>query len=167
MKKDILTIIFTAVVLMLYFMCNVYAYPLEDDPIEKDSYEKINQQQSQKDNTPIYDIVTYANYFVGYPYVYGGNSLTKGIDCSHFVYKILLNTGHYNGKYVTSSHWAYLGEPVASLEQAIAGDIIVYSGHVAIYDGEGKLIEAQAPGVGITNTRKATSAYIIAIRRFE
>ena len=40
-------------------------------------------------------IVAYADQFVGNPYVWGGNSLTNGIDCSHFVYQVLKNTGAY------------------------------------------------------------------------
>lgn len=124
-------------------------------------------EQVQKDILFSYDIVSYANEFVGNPYVYGGNSLTNGIDCSHFVYQVLTNTGNYDGEYVTSTSWAGLGDSVSSLDQAIAGDVIVYSGHVAIYDGEGGLIEAQSPSAGITNTRSADSSTIIAIRRFE
>ena len=111
-------------------------------------------------------IVTYANQFVGNPYVWGGNSLTNGCDCSHFVYNILKDVGVYKGGYTTSRNWAYLGKSIPSIEQAQAGDVIVYSGHVAIYDGKGKIIEAQSSSAGITNNRSAISSYIFAIRRF-
>lgn len=112
------------------------------------------------------DIVQYANQFVGNPYRWGGNSLINGCDCSHFVWNVLKDTGHYDGEYRSSSHWRGLGQKVDSLEQAIAGDVIVYSGHVAIYDGQGCIIEAQNYGVGITNNRSVQCSYIIAIRRF-
>ena len=34
------------------------------------------------------EVVEYAKKFVGNPYVYGGTSLTKGADCSGFVYSV-------------------------------------------------------------------------------
>ena len=111
-------------------------------------------------------IVAYADQFVGCPYVWGGNSLTNGCDCSHFVWNVLRNCGVYSGGYSTSGGWAYLGSPVASLSQAQAGDVIVYSGHVAIYDGYGCIVEAQSPSAGITHYRAAASIPIVAIRRF-
>lgn len=111
-------------------------------------------------------IVKYANKFVGNPYVWGGNSLTHGCDCSHFVYNVIKDTTKYSGGYTTSRNWAYLGKAVPSIKKAQAGDVIVYSGHVAIYDGKGKIIQAQSSSAGITNNRSATSTYIIAIRRF-
>lgn len=108
----------------------------------------------------------YANQFVGNSYLWGGNSLTNGIDCSHFVYQVLSNTGYYDGEYATSGEWASLGESVSSLSEARAGDVIVYSGHVAIYDGNGGIVEAQSSSTGITNYRSADYKSIVSIRRF-
>ena len=113
------------------------------------------------------DIVDYASQFVGNPYSYGGNSLTDGIDCSHFVYQVLTNTGHYNGGYATSDGWVNLGSSVSSLDDAVAGDVVVYPGHVGIYDGSGGLIEAQGSATGITSGRSADHGTILAIRHFE
>lgn len=112
------------------------------------------------------DIVAYADQFVGNPYVWGGDSLTNGIDCSHFVWRVLLNTGHYTRSYMTSSGWRTAGMPVASLSEAVAGDIICYDGHVAIYDGNGMIVEAKGRKWGITHDRRADHATILAIRRF-
>ena len=112
------------------------------------------------------DIVVYAKQFVGNPYVWGGDSLTNGCDCSHFVCNVLKDTGHYNGGWVKSTNWQYQGEPVESLENALAGDVIVYDGHVAIYDGKGKIVEARGTAYGITDDRAADAKEIIAIRRF-
>lgn len=113
------------------------------------------------------DIVSYADQFIGNPYLYGGNSLTDGIDCSHFVYQVLTNTGHYDGGYATSDGWASLGSSVSSLDEAVAGDVIVYPGHVAIYDGEGGIVQAQGSEAGITHSRDADYKDIIAIRHFD
>lgn len=111
-------------------------------------------------------IVAEALKYVGNPYVNGGNSLTNGIDCSHFVWKILQNSIGYSGGYTTSSDWRTRGQAVADLSQAGAGDVICYSGHVAIYDGNGKIVEAQSTKAGITSNRKAENSKILAIRRF-
>ena len=111
-------------------------------------------------------IVSYAEQFVGNPYVWGGSSLTNGVDCSHFVWLVLRDTIGYSGGYTTSGNWASRGTAVASLAQAQAGDIIVYSGHVAIYDGNGGIVEAKGSAYGITRDRSADHAPIVAIRRF-
>lgn len=110
-------------------------------------------------------IVDYANKYVGGKYSWGGDSLTGGIDCSHFVTQVLTNTGNYSGGYRTSGEWASAGTSVSSLSDAKAGDVIVYSGHVSIYDGKGGQIEAQSSKAGITNNRKVNSSKIVAIRR--
>ncbi|MDO4478908.1 MAG: NlpC/P60 family protein [Lachnospiraceae bacterium] len=112
------------------------------------------------------DIVEFACRWLGNPYVWGGNSLTNGIDCSHFVWQVLRATGHYSGGYMTSGYWAGAGQRVGSLAEARAGDIIVYSGHVAIYDGNGMIVEAKGSAWGITHDRAADCKRIIAIRRF-
>ena len=135
-------------------------YYSEDIDIEE-QYQEVYIDDS--DN----DIIDYADQFLGNPYVYGGNSLTDGIDCSHFVWQVLSNTGHYEGDYTTSDGWANLGESVSSLDNAVAGDVIVYSGHVAIYDGEGGIVQAQGSEAGITHSRDADYKDIIAIRHFD
>lgn len=113
------------------------------------------------------DIVNYARQFVGKtPYSWGGNSYETGMDCSHFVWNVLKDTGAYDGDYVTSDGFLGLGETVDGLENAQAGDVIVYNGHVAIYDGEGGIIEAKGAAYGTTNDRAADSSEIIGIRRF-
>lgn len=113
------------------------------------------------------DIVNYARQFVGKtPYAWGGNSYETGMDCSHFVWNVLKDTGAYDGDYVTSDGFLGLGEAVDGLENAQAGDVIVYNGHVAIYDGEGSIIEAKGAAYGTTNDRAADSSEILGIRRF-
>lgn len=111
-------------------------------------------------------IVSYAEQFLGNPYVWGGSSLTHGADCSHFVWLVLRDTIGYSGGYTTSGGWASRGRPVSSLAAAQAGDVIVYSGHVAIYDGNGMIVEAKGSRYGITHDRRADCKSIVAIRRF-
>ena len=77
-----------------------------------------------------------------------------------------MHTGHYSGEYMTSYYWRTAGEAVPSLEMAQAGDVICYEGHVALYDGNGMIIEAKGSRWGITHDRQATCKPILAIRRF-
>lgn len=88
------------------------------------------------------DIVDYACQWVGNRYVWGGNSLENGIDCSHFVWQVLKNTGHYSGGWVKSTYWKNEGTPVGSVSDMQPGDVIVWTGHVAIYIGDGKYVHA-------------------------
>ena len=114
-------------------------------------------------------IVDYALNFVGNPYVKGGTSLTGGCDCSGFVYSILKDLKLYKGARIKSDDWASQGTKVkGGLANAQAGDVIVYSGHVGIYDGNGKLIEAKGRKWGITNDRspKKVKHKFLGVRRF-
>ena len=110
-------------------------------------------------------IIAYADSFVGNPYVWGGCSLTQGCDCSHFVWLVLRDTIGYDGGWVKSTKWLNRGTVVSSLK-AQPGDVIVYQGHVAFYDGNEYLIEALNPRKGIVHERKADSTHFIGIRRF-
>lgn len=112
------------------------------------------------------EIVAFADRYVGYPYVWGGCSLTEGCDCSHFVWLVLRHCGAYDGEYMTSGGFPYAGEKVNSLSEARAGDVICYPHHVAIYDGNGLIVEAKGAEWGITHDRTADHTTILAIRRF-
>lgn len=108
------------------------------------------------------DIVAYAQQFVGNPYVWGGNSLTNGVDCSGFVHLVYAHFGISTPRY--SQAFKSVGQPV-SYQNIQAGDVVVYPGHVAIYIGNGCIVEAQSTRAGITNTRPVNCHTITAIRR--
>lgn len=94
-------------------------------------------------------IVEEADKYVGWlPYVWGGTDLTKGVDCSGFVCAIYEKFG-YN-LWNIRTDLIYAGREV-SLEEAQAGDIIVYNGHVAIYDGAGGKYHAPTEGYMVTH----------------
>lgn len=107
------------------------------------------------------DVVAYASQFLGNPYVLGGTSLTEGADCSYFVMAVYQHFGISVPR--TSYEQRNCGQAV-SYENAKPGDIICYSGHVAIYIGNGKIIHASNPRTGICYGN-ATYRTIVAVRR--
>lgn len=110
------------------------------------------------------EVVSYANQFVGNPYVWGGNSLTEGCDCSGFVVQVYKHFGINLSGSRNSAALRSVGQKV-SYENLQPGDIVCYSGHVAIYAGGGLIVEAQSTATGITNYRPVTCHKIVAIRR--
>ncbi len=110
------------------------------------------------------DVVAYANQFVGYPYTWGGTDPTNGgADCSGFVYYVYKHFGINYGR-LTSYGWRSVGQEV-SYNNMQPGDIVCYAGHVGIYAGGGRIVEAQSTAAGITNTRSVNCHPIITIRR--
>lgn len=107
------------------------------------------------------EVVDYAMQFVGNPYVWGGTSLTNGADCSGFVQSIFRHFGISLPR--TSYEQRSCGQGV-SYSNAQPGDLICYSGHVAIYAGGGRIVGAQSSAVGIA-TQNATYRTILAVRR--
>ena len=104
--------------------------------------------------------------YIGNPYVYGGNSLTNGIDCSGFVQQIHAKFGISTPRNSTSLR--YGGKAVA-VSDMMPGDVVCYEGHVAIYIGGGQIVHASNskpyPAGGI----KTSNAYyrtIVAVRRY-
>lgn len=136
------------------------------DPSENEAFPYKKETVYEVKTSTGNGIITFAKQFVGRPYVWGGNSLTDGIDCSHFVWQILTRCGAYDGEYTTSGGWRSLGTEVASLDEARAGDVICYNGHVALYGGEGKIVEALNENAGITCDRPVDCDTILTIRRF-
>lgn len=107
-------------------------------------------------------VVDYARQFLGNPYVYGGNSLTNGTDCSGFVKGVYAAFGINLPR--TSSEQRSVGYAV-SLSEIQPGDIVCYSGHVGIYAGNNTLIHASNEETGITLTSPVTYRSVLAVRR--
>ena len=107
-------------------------------------------------------VANYACQFVGNPYVWGGTSLTNGADCSGFVMSVYANFGV--GLPHSSSAMRGVGYGV-SLSEAQPGDIICYSGHVAIYCGNNTIVHASTAATGIKYTSPANYKPILAVRR--
>lgn len=130
------------------------------------------QQSSSSQNTTSYTVgegselgvavAEYALQFVGNPYKWGGTSLTNGADCSGFVMSVYANFG------VSLPHSSKAdrtqGYAVDGLENAQPGDLICYSGHVALYIGNGQIVHAANSKKGII-VSNADYKKILAIRR--
>lgn len=145
---------------------------LEKERLEREKAQKAAKKAAQKKQITYVSadggtemgraVAEYALQFVGNPYKWGGTSLTKGADCSGFVMKVYENFG------VSLPHSSAAdrkqGYAVDGLENAQPGDLICYSGHVALYIGDGQIVHAASKKSGI-KTSRADYKKILAIRR--
>ena len=100
-------------------------------------------------------VVAEARKYVGLPYVWGGTSMTKGVDCSGLVQSVYKTLGYDLPR--LSADQARSGRPVASMAEAQPGDLIAWDNssrnngadHIAIYIGDGKMIEAPRTGLDV------------------
>lgn len=106
-------------------------------------------------------IAKYGCQFIGNPYVLGGTSLTNGADCSGFVWRIYKDFGYSLPR--TSYEQRSAGTEV-SYDEMQPGDLVCYSGHVAMYIGGGKIVHASSAKTGIKVSNVGYRS-IITIRR--
>ena len=113
-------------------------------------------------------VVNYASQFVGNPYVYGGSSLTNGTDCSGFTRGVYKKFGK-RLPHSSSAQRRYGKKVKGGIKNAKAGDLICYSGHVAIYMGNNKIVHASNsapyPRGGIKISNNARYRRIVTVRR--
>ncbi|MGZ6788336.1 MAG: C40 family peptidase [Mycobacteriaceae bacterium] len=96
-------------------------------------------------------IVNFAKQFLGTPYVWGGTNLKTGVDCSGLVQAVYSHFGIHLPR--ISYQQANFGQRVA-LDQLRPGDLVAWNNssrnpgadHIAIYAGNGMIIEAPRPG---------------------
>lgn len=114
-------------------------------------------------------IFSYGEQFLGVPYVYGGTSLTTGLDCSSFVQQVYQNAIGISLPR-TSREQVNCGAAVASLAEAKAGDLLFYCDaqgvidHVAIYMGDYKILHCSLSQGGVVITAYNYSTEPVAIR---
>ena len=99
-------------------------------------------------------ISDFAMQFVGYPYVWAGNT-PSGFDCSGFTQYVILNTvgydiGHANGGQMNYGAWVDAGD-------LQPGDLVFFAGtygagvsHAGVYIGDHQFVHAENYGTGVT-----------------
>lgn len=102
------------------------------------------------------DIVEYARDYIGCDYVYG-HSGPDTFDCSGFVRYVFANFGidlpHSSREYWNNPTDYGSVIDYNSTDNALPGDIISWNGHVAIYTGNGYVIEAANSRVGVAERK--------------
>lgn len=138
--------------------------------------DKSDNKDDGSDNTPVsspgnaalgQQIADMGCNYIGNKYVFGGNSLTGGIDCSGFVQQIHKKFGISTPR---SSGAIRSGGKAVSYADRMPGDVICYSGHVAIYIGNNKIVHASNsapyPKGGIKISSPANYRTVLAVRRY-
>lgn len=106
------------------------------------------------------EIVAYARQFIGKSYVWG-TAGPNTFDCSGLVKYVFANFGislpHSTGMLWErpSAYGTVVG--TGRTNNAVAGDLILWSGHVAIYTENGHCVEALNPKYGVTEAVSVNS----------
>ena len=126
------------------------------------SKQDITTANAIPDTTKGNAIVEYAKKFLGTPYVWGGNSLTRGCDCSGFTKGVFKHFGVNLPRY--SQDQASVGKAVSS-SNIQAGDLIVYQGHVAIVVDKNHIIHASSTSGKVVIRSNPFYRSVVSIRR--
>lgn len=128
--------------------------------------EKVEKEESTSKGE---GIVTYAKQFLGGRYVYGGNNLNTGVDCSGFTQQVMKKFGITISR--SSRSQFSNGVKVAKKEDLKPGDLVFYGtngrkiDHVALYAGNGQIIHASDAKTGIKMSNLYYGKPIIGYRR--
>lgn len=149
-------------------------YVFEENPdLKPDSSKWCENDKNNVSKCTLTSITSYACKFIGNKYVWGGDSLTNGCDCSGFTQQVYKHFGIDIPR--TSSEQSLGGRKVNSLSEAKPGDLLFYAEdgtvhHVALYLGNNTVVHASNsqpyPAGGIKTTNPANYRPIVAIRRY-
>ncbi|MCE9559091.1 MAG: C40 family peptidase [Armatimonadetes bacterium] len=110
--------------------------------------------QPQFDGVDRTSLPGYALKFVGTPYVWGGDDMNKGIDCSGFVKKLYGKIGIDLPR--TASEQALVGKPITNVADLREGDRLYFwenkrnkIGHTGMYIGNGYFIHSSRGRNGV------------------
>ena len=128
----------------------------------------VGLDQSSKSKGRGEEIINYAKNYLGGRYVYGGNNLNTGVDCSGFVQQVMKQ---FNISLERSSRAQYASNGYKISETELRpGDLVFYGSggyidHVAIYAGSGKIIHASTESTGIIMSNLYYGKTIIGLKR--
>lgn len=117
-------------------------------------------------------LVREATRYIGTPYVWGGNSLTSGVDCSGYVQQLYRMIGVDLPR--TAHEQSFVGALVPTLQDLQPGDRIYFTDddrqrvtHCGIYIGNGQFIHSSRGrgGVYVDQLTQKWIDLIVAIRR--
>ena len=140
----------------------------QDEEADEEDEEEEESTSSTPSNASLgQQIADMGCRYVGNRYVWGGNSLTNGVDCSGFVQQIHAKFGISTPR--SSSSQRYSGKYV-SYSEMLPGDVVCYSGHVAIYIGNNQIVHASNsapyPRGGIKISSPPNYRTVLAVRRY-
>ena len=105
-------------------------------------------------SAPRQELIRYGQQFLGTRYVFGGTSLTGGLDCSSFTQQCFRNA--IGISLPRLSYQQVNRGAVISMNEAKPGDLVFYNAegagvdHVAIYIGDGKILHSALSQGGVT-----------------
>ena len=109
-------------------------------------------------------IADFASQYVGYSYVYGEESPSRGFDCSGLVYYTLTSLGYTGVERRASMQYKYNGTWV-SKDELLPGDLVFFSSdgegvtHVGIYIGNNNFVHASTSKTGVIISSLTSSYY--------
>jgi cell wall-associated NlpC family hydrolase len=114
-------------------------------------------------------VISYGRQFLGTPYRWGGTSLSKGVDCSGFVYSVYNHFGVYLNR--SSASMAAGNGVRVSKSNLQKGDLLFFDtsggnngrvSHVGIYMGNGQFIHSSSSrnSWGVTISSLSESYYV-------
>jgi cell wall-associated NlpC family hydrolase len=103
------------------------------------------------------DVAGYAVQFVGSRYVWGGNSPSRGFDCSGLTSFVYRQFGVALPRTAAAQFSTRNGAMIGSMGNLAPGDLMFFAGtagrrgisHVAIYIGGGRMVHAMTPRYGV------------------
>lgn len=115
--------------------------------------DRVAPQQAKGSSTKA-AIAQYGLRYTGTRYVWGGNSLTGGIDCSGFVQQLFGKIGIDLPR--TAAEQARVGKPIERLEDLKPGDRLYFwdrrrgkIGHTGLYLGNGYFVHSSSNNRGV------------------
>jgi cell wall-associated NlpC family hydrolase len=117
----------------------------------------VEEEQPQEPTQPSGNGAAIANFamqYVGYPYVWAGNT-PSGFDCSGFTQYVVQNVLGYNITHSTDNQVNY--GPRVSWDAWQQGDLLFFTNtggsgyltHVGIYIGDGQFVHAENENTGV------------------